>query len=92
MAETADLTFVARQLRGSRENNCSDTRQRSAAQVGEGPLTDPVIFAGTVNRLITDVESFRDELRVQGAMLRRLDAGQTAILEEMRAIRDQVHG
>ncbi len=56
MAETADLTFVARQL----------------------------------NRLITDVESFRDELRVQGAMLRRLDAGQTAILEEMRAIRDQV--
>jgi len=47
-------------------------------------------LARQLDRLITDVSSFRDELRVQGAMLRRLDAGQTAVLEEMGAIRDQI--
>ena len=43
-----------------------------------------------LERLTAEVAGLRDELRVQGAMIRRLDVGQTAVLEEMRAIRDQV--
>jgi hypothetical protein len=43
-----------------------------------------------MERTVTEMASFRNELRVQGAMLRRLDVGQSLVLEEMRAIRDQV--
>jgi hypothetical protein len=47
-------------------------------------------IARQLDRLITDVSSMRDELRVQGAMIMRLDALQTPILEEMRAIHAQI--
>ena len=43
-----------------------------------------------LERLTAEVAGLRDELRVQGAMIRRLDVGQTAVREEMRAILDQV--
>jgi hypothetical protein len=41
-----------------------------------------------LERLTAEVAGMRDELRVQGAMIRRLDVGQSVMLEEMRAIRD----
>jgi hypothetical protein len=47
-------------------------------------------IARQLDRLIADVSSMRDELRVQGAMIMRLDASQTPILEEMRAIHAQI--
>jgi ubiquinone biosynthesis protein UbiJ len=43
-----------------------------------------------LERLTAEVAGMRDELRVQGAMIRRLDVGQSVMLEELRAIRDQV--
>jgi hypothetical protein len=43
-----------------------------------------------LERLTAEVAGMRDEMRVQGAMIKRLDVGQTAVLEEIRAIRDQV--
>jgi hypothetical protein len=63
------------------------------------PVTDPDLSFLTrqVERLITEVASMRDEVRVQGAMIMRLDAmvvrsegTQTAVLEEMRAIHAQI--
>src|SRR6202043_2429689 len=62
---------------------------------GVRPVTDPDLSFLTrqVERLITEVASMRDEVRVQGAMIMRLDAmavrsegTQSQSLEQMRAI------
>jgi chromosome segregation ATPase len=55
-------------------------------------------LAHQIERLITEVSSLRDEVRVQGAMLMRLDThvsgvdtGQNLLLDELRAIRNQIN-
>jgi hypothetical protein len=41
-------------------------------------------------RLLNEVLTLRDEILVQGATTRRLDVGQSAMLDELRAIRAQI--
>ena len=43
-----------------------------------------------IQRLITEVGGMRDELRVQGAMIMRLDGSHVALLEEVRATHVQI--
>jgi hypothetical protein len=47
-------------------------------------------IAHQLERLISDVAMMRDELRVQSAIIMRLDSGQSAMLAELRATRDQI--
>jgi hypothetical protein len=47
-------------------------------------------IARQLERLISDIAMMRDELRVQGAIIMRLDSGQSAMLTELRATRDQI--
>ena len=46
--------------------------------------------ARQIQRLITEVGGMRDELRVQGAMIMRLDGSHVALLEEVRATHVQI--
>jgi len=41
-------------------------------------------------RLLNEVLTLKDEILVQGATTRRLDVGQSAMLDELRAIRAQI--
>ena len=41
-------------------------------------------------RLVNEVLTLKDEMLVQGATTRRLDVGQSAMLDELRAIRAQI--
>ena len=43
-----------------------------------------------LERLLNEQASFRDELRVQAAIIQRIDTGLSAMLEDLRAIRAQV--
>jgi hypothetical protein len=61
------------------------------------PEIDLNFLARQFERVLTEIGSLRDEVRVQGASIMRLDALilrsdgiQTTMLEELRAIRDQV--
>jgi len=47
-------------------------------------------IARQIDRLITEVGGMRDELRVQGAMIMRLDGSHTVLLEELRATHVQI--
>jgi hypothetical protein len=47
-------------------------------------------LARQMERLITENATFRDELRVQTAIIMRLDAGQSALLAEVRAMHAQI--
>ncbi len=47
-------------------------------------------IARQIDRLITEVGGLRDELRVQGAMIMRLDGSHTVLLEELRATHAQI--
>jgi len=47
-------------------------------------------IARQIDRLITEVGGMRDELRVQGAMIMRLDGSHTVLLEELRATHAQI--
>jgi hypothetical protein len=47
-------------------------------------------IARQLDRVMTDIATLRDEIRVQGAITMRLDGGQSAMLAELRAIRDQI--
>ena len=47
-------------------------------------------LAQQMERLITENATFRDELRVQTAIIMRLDAGQSALLAEVRAMHGQI--
>jgi hypothetical protein len=59
-------------------------------------MTEPDLpfLARQIERVLTELGSLRDEVRVQGAMLLRLDSAvmpaQAAILEELRAIPAQI--
>jgi hypothetical protein len=47
-------------------------------------------IARQLDRVMTDIATLRDEVRVQNAITMRLDGGQSAMLAELRAIRDQI--
>jgi hypothetical protein len=54
------------------------------------PEPDFAFVVRQLDGLISDVGSMRDELRVQGAMILRLDASMMTLLEEMRATHTQM--
>ena len=54
------------------------------------PDPDLNFIARQIDRLITEVAGMRDELRVHGAMIMRLDGSHTALLEEVRATHAQI--
>jgi hypothetical protein len=61
------------------------------------PEVDLNFLVRQFERVLTEIGSLRDEVRVHGASIMRLDAPilrsdgiQTTMLEELRAIRDQV--
>jgi hypothetical protein len=47
-------------------------------------------IARQLDRLIQEVEGLRDEVRVQGAMIMRLDTSHATLLEEVRATHRQI--
>jgi hypothetical protein len=49
-------------------------------------------LARQMERLISENATFRDELRVQTAIIMRLDAGQSALLAEARAMHARFRG
>jgi hypothetical protein len=51
---------------------------------------DLKFLSGQMERLIGDVASLTDEMRVLSAIVIRLDSGQSAVLAELRAIVTQV--
>jgi hypothetical protein len=59
-------------------------------------MTEPdlAFLARQIERVLTELGSLRDDVRVRGAMLLRLDSAvmpaQAAILEGLRAIRAQI--
>jgi len=46
--------------------------------------------ARQLDRLLNEMGSMRDEMRVQGAMIQRLDGTSNAVLEELRAVHSQI--
>jgi hypothetical protein len=55
-------------------------------------MTEPdwTLWGRQLQRLVTDVNAIRDEQRVQGAMLLRVDHTLTALLDEFRATHVQI--
>jgi hypothetical protein len=51
---------------------------------------DLSFIARQLERVLTEVGGLRDEVRVQGAMILRLDGTITALLEEFRATHAQI--
>jgi hypothetical protein len=48
-------------------------------------------LAHQIERLITEVSSLRDDMGVSTAVVMRLDGTQSAMLQELRAIRTQIN-
>jgi hypothetical protein len=47
-------------------------------------------IARQLDRVLTEMGSMRDEIRVQGAMITRLEGTSQAVLEELRVIHSQI--
>jgi hypothetical protein len=50
------------------------------------PVIDLALIAQPLQRLIGEVASLRDDMRVMSAIVERLDNSQTGMLEEIRAM------